>query len=571
MPGKPATTRTLNPLPFQDLEPHRFEDLVRQLAYDLRRWKSLEPLGRSGSDEGLDIRAIELVRVQEDLDDDDEELGPSFEERLWIFQCKREKTLAPKYLRKVIQESFASLEAPPHGFILAIACDVSKKSRDAFREEMVSRGVQEFAIWAKGELEDMLFQAKNDRLLFAYFGISLQPRRQSLATTLRSQIAKKKQLAALIGEDDNEPGHSAQETLILIRDPSDLRYPNMPDPAEASPKWIVCHALTLKHGPLIVRARKYFATIADNATRWDAILEHDVARADAESELRFLDAWSVDRHPGQDHRARQFWSEYIEEPDRAYLVVYGAIDLDRIAAIDRLGDGYYPIPHLFVEFDEVSGPFRRGETPRLERVAPHQARSIEIDPDESNRTQIFPKPLPSVLDVPPDRFDDTLPAPPALSEGAATELKSILEDVGQAETPHGPEPTPKPSPPTKQAFREWCDAVALPVLSSFVHPLRAAQHAARVVVHPGRSSDSGVGSGYQAIELRVRLRLPSIGGGTYTVGGKLHCFESSGRLIADPSTEHSGRRDLEQTSITKKEDLEAAAVGLIRHLSSREH
>lgn len=47
---KPTTTRTLNPLPFQDLEPHRFEDLVRQLAYDLRRWKSLEATGRGGSD-----------------------------------------------------------------------------------------------------------------------------------------------------------------------------------------------------------------------------------------------------------------------------------------------------------------------------------------------------------------------------------------------------------------------------------------------------------------------------------------------------------------------------------------
>src|SRR6185295_2313037 len=106
---KPTTTRTLNPLPFQDLEPHRFEDLVRQLAYDLRRWKSLEPLGRSGSDEGLDIRAIELVRVQENVDDD-EDFEPTFEERLWIFQCKREKSLAPKYLRKVIKESLASLQ-----------------------------------------------------------------------------------------------------------------------------------------------------------------------------------------------------------------------------------------------------------------------------------------------------------------------------------------------------------------------------------------------------------------------------------------------------------------------------
>jgi hypothetical protein len=48
-------TRTLNPLPFNDLEPHRFEDLVQQLAYELRRWRSLEATGRLGSDEDLDV------------------------------------------------------------------------------------------------------------------------------------------------------------------------------------------------------------------------------------------------------------------------------------------------------------------------------------------------------------------------------------------------------------------------------------------------------------------------------------------------------------------------------------
>ena len=52
------TTNTLNPLHFEDLEPHRFEDLVRQLAYDFRTWRSLEATGRSGSDEGMDIRGL---------------------------------------------------------------------------------------------------------------------------------------------------------------------------------------------------------------------------------------------------------------------------------------------------------------------------------------------------------------------------------------------------------------------------------------------------------------------------------------------------------------------------------
>jgi len=175
-------TRTLNPLPFNDLEPHRFEDLIRQLAYEFRRWKSLEATGRAGSDGGIDIRATELVPVDEERLEELEEdsiTEAAFQERLWIFQCKREKALPPKRLRKVVEESLASLAGPPHGFILAVASDISKDARDAFREEMVARGVEEFLIWAKSELEDFLFQPNNDRLLFAYFWISLQPRRRS--------------------------------------------------------------------------------------------------------------------------------------------------------------------------------------------------------------------------------------------------------------------------------------------------------------------------------------------------------------------------------------------------------
>ena len=57
-------TRTNNPLPFQDLEPKRFEDLVRQLAYDFRTWRSLEATGRAGSDDGFDARGLEIVGMQ---------------------------------------------------------------------------------------------------------------------------------------------------------------------------------------------------------------------------------------------------------------------------------------------------------------------------------------------------------------------------------------------------------------------------------------------------------------------------------------------------------------------------
>ncbi len=52
-------TRTINPLSFGDLEPKRFEDIVRSLMYSFKNWHSLELTGRSGSDDGFDIRGWE--------------------------------------------------------------------------------------------------------------------------------------------------------------------------------------------------------------------------------------------------------------------------------------------------------------------------------------------------------------------------------------------------------------------------------------------------------------------------------------------------------------------------------
>ena len=60
-------TKTLNPLHFEDLEPHRFEDLVRQIIYDFKEWSLLEPTGRLGSDDGYDARGFEIIRDGMDI------------------------------------------------------------------------------------------------------------------------------------------------------------------------------------------------------------------------------------------------------------------------------------------------------------------------------------------------------------------------------------------------------------------------------------------------------------------------------------------------------------------------
>jgi hypothetical protein len=111
----PQPTRTLNPLHFEDLEPHRFEDLVRQLIYDFRHWRSLEATGRTGSDAGMDIRAIESVQSSDVVEDEVEDTEPipvraiEAQDRLWTIQCKRERQIGPARIRRIVSANLSGL------------------------------------------------------------------------------------------------------------------------------------------------------------------------------------------------------------------------------------------------------------------------------------------------------------------------------------------------------------------------------------------------------------------------------------------------------------------------------
>jgi len=61
---KPKITRTYGPIHFEDLDPHRFEDLIRELIYDYKDWQSIEATGRSGSDSGFDVRVQKMKTMK---------------------------------------------------------------------------------------------------------------------------------------------------------------------------------------------------------------------------------------------------------------------------------------------------------------------------------------------------------------------------------------------------------------------------------------------------------------------------------------------------------------------------
>src|ERR1035437_3977243 len=113
-------TRTYGPIHFEDLDPHRFEDLVRELIYDYKDWQIIEATGRSGSDEGFDIRAYE--RISNYYSEPDEEAEEKInihpmDGNLWMIQCKREREIGAQKISKIISDCINS-ESPPYGYIL---------------------------------------------------------------------------------------------------------------------------------------------------------------------------------------------------------------------------------------------------------------------------------------------------------------------------------------------------------------------------------------------------------------------------------------------------------------------
>lgn len=348
-----TTTRTLNPLPFSALEPKRFEDLVRQLAYDFRRWRMLEATGRTGSDEGYDARGFEIVA--DDADDADDanfdDLGndeaPSIHsaDRVWLIQCKRERSIGPAKMGQYLSEIAEKEAQGLYGIIFAAACDFSKATRDVLRSWCREHGISEAHVWGKGEIEDQLFQPKNDHLLFAYFNISLQIRRRSARASLRSMLTMKRKVIRHLGD-----GQWASKT-VLLRDSDDQKYPYFGEGGREDCCWSVNTFSGNEIGRIKIEWRRYYAYVAPDGIHWDcANVQNDRKSIDFEDAWLSEDERMERRRLGQD--IHEFWYNQLGEDERGTFIIDGLLKYDDILEIDEKGDYAAPFPHLFVPFKD---------------------------------------------------------------------------------------------------------------------------------------------------------------------------------------------------------------------------
>ncbi|MEW8059447.1 MAG: restriction endonuclease [Candidatus Thiodiazotropha endolucinida] len=347
---KPNTTRTYGPIHFEDLDPHRFEDLIRELIYDYKDWQSIEATGRSGSDEGFDIRAYEKVIRRDntaaafDDEDGDIEIVSPMEGNLWMIQGKREKSIGPKKIRQILEDIDES--SPPYGYILAASANFSKAAYDTFRNNLKVKGVMEFYLWGKGELEDMLHMPKNDRILFTFFGISLVSKRRSRATEIRTSVTNKNKLYRIFGEDIR-----GRES-ILLRDTNDDKYPFSSQYTDfvERPRWKEYIAVEYHPLGLVFQTHKYYAFIDKGKKEWDFTNAVDITfRQNEEGKERKAQ-----------HEAKMnvegFW-EFLPQNNRAMYIIKELVRFDEMVVIDDKGDNFYHYPHIFVDFKGDNGPF----------------------------------------------------------------------------------------------------------------------------------------------------------------------------------------------------------------------
>lgn len=376
---RPRVTRTFGPIHFEDLDPHRFEDLIRELIYDYKDWQSIEATGRGGSDDGFDIRAYEKVRVEssdvEDDSDAESKIAHPMEGNLWMIQGKREKEIGPKRVKEILGE--VSSEKPPYGYILAASANFSKKTYDVFREELRQRGVMEFYLWGGAELEDMLHLPKNDRVLFTFFGVSLVTRRRSRAAELRSSVSVKNKLLRMWGE-----GYQLHQSLLL-RDTADVHYPYDTSYSDfkTRPRWK--EYIAFGHHPLglWVHVRDHYAFVDLEKKEWDFTTALDLLAREGGDHVEAEDG------AAQREWVEGFW-KFLPRANQARLVVDGLLRYDAIALIDEKGDVAHSMPHIYADFVGKVGPFA-GFSQHLKV----RGEEITLD-DKFKRVSVFPKAFP---------------------------------------------------------------------------------------------------------------------------------------------------------------------------------
>ena len=322
-------TRTTNRIHFSDLHDRRFEDLSMQMVYRLHKWEKIDHDGRSGSDDGVDIRAVERL--------EDGSL------RDWFVQCRRYQKVAMAQLKKAVNDSLAKTQRIPEVLLVVVGCDVSQKARFAYEEYAMKKGVINPLLWQASNLEAKLYSDHPD-LLFAFFGISLAQRERSREGKVKRNLAMKRRLGRIIKSTD-------KGRRLIIRSIDDEVYPDVDNTSSGQiSSWFRIEFHRFYHNGIEVILDVVYCIVERGNTAWESrwakIYPH-------EEGIKY-----IGENRGNEEDGYNFY-DHIDKNKYTICKTYslGRIPYRNIVECDEDGDGYYPYPHLYCTFANNGEPY----------------------------------------------------------------------------------------------------------------------------------------------------------------------------------------------------------------------
>lgn len=296
-------TKTINPLPFVDLKPSRFEDLCLGVVFRMRIWKSIKHHGRKGKERGVDIYT---------------ELDSEGELKRWFIQCKNYQSIKYSQLKAIIDDVVSRNNNLPDEYLLILSCDVSRDDWEKLQVYAKQKGLLSIDLISGSVLETMLYSRHHD-LLYIFFGLDIMNKRNNMVTQVKRRLALKKKFEA---EYWAKKPHE-----MIVRDVhNDSLYPeNEYNKSIGISSWFKAEILRPYHRGISL----------------------------------IIGIESIQINPDGGWQVVKYGAEQVKGATYINALVIGNVPYDSVVAIDFDGDEYYHFPHLYCEFSFSGQPYEK--------------------------------------------------------------------------------------------------------------------------------------------------------------------------------------------------------------------
>jgi hypothetical protein len=326
--------------------------------------------------------------------------------REWLISCKRYQTLGPTQARAVVQETLRDPANAPYGYVLAIGCNVSADTIAAIRDEATQLGANEVHIWSRAHLEDLLFDAKYEGLLFVYFGLMIRSSRRNRLQQIRAQSSLRRTLQRTL-KIESMGQYQEYGPVVTLRDINDTHYPfwsRVENFAQMGcPPWQLARVSFFVPNGMVVQRTIYNGIWKDDgAWDYDELSGSNPAYASGMQEQQYWNQIEKER------RDRHRHIDMNHEGKTLHVYENWLINYDDIVFVDAVGDGMRETPMIYCKYSGSDGPFSFLVNYTASVMNSHGFSRVPVSKDKRVSLYSYPEPDNRIVDstgsgaTPPD-------------------------------------------------------------------------------------------------------------------------------------------------------------------------